>query len=353
MTHKFSTEMAIKVIVGDVRVLQDGGAGLEEQLSFVKQHLFDESFMDKKDRNNALKEINQFLGTNWSMTQIRKSPTKSFTKTTTNNLVEVDELNGSIVIQTAPESEVAQEVVAEQTKTNSDEEIAMNTVNTAAAAVAPAPVPTVEAVEIPLQSLAVAQARMFFEYLGTDLETGFQKLNAFMEANPEVNKGFTELTSKNSDLSREQNFCIWMDTDKEGSRLFSIEVAQSTLGHSKEVNFSGQSEGIQSKWVGAVGAVVGGALEMFARGEVNIPKVAGTIAGAAGAYFAGDLIDDNIDSQYGRYAVAGAVGLALGGAGSAVGGMAGNAFGRGKDVAPQPAPTTPAKMETIGMVPGL
>lgn len=80
-----------------------------------------------------------------------------------------------------------------------------------------------------------------------------------------------------------------------------------------------RDEGIRSSWIAAGGAVIGGGMEMAACGGLTMGSGIGTLAGAVGAFFVGEMVDDNIESQFGRYVLAGTIGLGLGAAGASLG----------------------------------
>jgi hypothetical protein len=78
---------------------------------------------------------------------------------------------------------------------------------------------------------------------------------------------------------------------------------------------------LESSWIGVGAAIVGGGLAMLAKGEVTLGGLIGTAAGAGGAYFLSDKFDDKFEGDFGRYLVAGSIGLALGGVGARLGGV--------------------------------
>lgn len=77
--------------------------------------------------------------------------------------------------------------------------------------------------------------------------------------------------------------------------------------------------GFSSGVVAAATAVVGGGLEMAFKGSVTIGSGVGTAVGATGAYFLGNATEKLMESETGRYLLAGAIGVVAGGLGSRVG----------------------------------
>lgn len=77
--------------------------------------------------------------------------------------------------------------------------------------------------------------------------------------------------------------------------------------------------GFSSGVVAAATAVVGGGLEMAFKGSATIGSGVGTALGATGAYFLGEATEKLMESETGRYLVAGAIGVVAGGLGSRLG----------------------------------
>ena len=80
-----------------------------------------------------------------------------------------------------------------------------------------------------------------------------------------------------------------------------------------------RDEGIRTSWIAAGSALIGGGMEMTARGGLTAGSAIGTALGGIGAFFAGEQVDNMVEGQFGRYVVGGMVGLALGAGGSALG----------------------------------
>lgn len=77
--------------------------------------------------------------------------------------------------------------------------------------------------------------------------------------------------------------------------------------------------GFSSGTVAAASALVGSSLEMAFRGSVSVGSGLGALAGATGAYFAGEASDKLMESETGRYIVAGSIGTIFGALGSRIG----------------------------------
>ena len=77
--------------------------------------------------------------------------------------------------------------------------------------------------------------------------------------------------------------------------------------------------GFSSGVVAAATAVVGGGLEMAFKGSATIGSGVGTALGATGAYFLGNATEKMMESETGRYLLAGAIGVVAGGLGSRLG----------------------------------
>jgi len=77
--------------------------------------------------------------------------------------------------------------------------------------------------------------------------------------------------------------------------------------------------GFSSGVVAAATAIVGGGLEMAFKGSATIGSGVGTAVGATGAYFLGNATEKMMESETGRYLVAGAIGVVAGGLGSRLG----------------------------------
>lgn len=100
----------------------------------------------------------------------------------------------------------------------------------------------------------------------------------------------------------------------------SVEVAAGGVKEKFMTTIRGNREtGFSSGVVAAATAVVGGGLEMAFKGNATIGSGVGTLAGATGAYFLGNATDNLMESETGRYLLAGAIGVVAGGLGSRIG----------------------------------
>lgn len=90
------------------------------------------------------------------------------------------------------------------------------------------------------------------------------------------------------------------------------EKLMTTIRGNRETGFS-------SGVVAAATAVVGGGLEMAFKGSATIGSGVGTALGATGAYFLGNATEKMMESETGRYLLAGAIGVVAGGLGSRLG----------------------------------
>ena len=77
--------------------------------------------------------------------------------------------------------------------------------------------------------------------------------------------------------------------------------------------------GFSSGTVAAATALVGGGLEMAFKGSASIGAGVGTAVGATGAYFLGNATEKLMETETGRYLLAGAIGVVAGGLGSRLG----------------------------------
>jgi hypothetical protein len=107
-----------------------------------------------------------------------------------------------------------------------------------------------------------------------------------------------------------------------GAPEVSVAVAVEAPGLKERVmtTIRGNREtGFSSGVVAATTALVGGGLEMAFKGNATIGSGVGTAVGATGAYFLAESTDKLMDSETGRYLLAGAIGVVAGGLGSRIG----------------------------------
>ena len=100
----------------------------------------------------------------------------------------------------------------------------------------------------------------------------------------------------------------------------SVAVAANGVKEKFMTTIRGNREtGFSSGVVAAATAVVGGGLEMAFKGSATIGSGVGTALGATGAYFLGNATEKMMESETGRYLLAGAIGVVAGGLGSRLG----------------------------------
>lgn len=99
-----------------------------------------------------------------------------------------------------------------------------------------------------------------------------------------------------------------------------VEVAALGVKEKIMTTIRGNREtGFSSGVVAAATAIVGGGLEMAFKGSATIGSGIGTAVGATGAYFLGNATENLMESETGRYLLAGTIGVVAGGVGSRVG----------------------------------
>lgn len=105
-----------------------------------------------------------------------------------------------------------------------------------------------------------------------------------------------------------------------GKPAAAAEVATATVKERIMTTIRGNREtGFSSGVVAAATAVVGGGLEMAFKGSATIGSSVGTAVGATGAYFLGNASEKLMETETGRYMLAGAIGVVAGGLGSRLG----------------------------------
>lgn len=110
------------------------------------------------------------------------------------------------------------------------------------------------------------------------------------------------------------------NTAKPAEVAVSVAVAANGVKEKFMTTIRGNREtGFSSGVVAAATAVVGGGLEMAFKGSATIGSGVGTAVGATGAYFLGNATEKMMESETGRYLLAGAIGVVAGGLGSRLG----------------------------------
>lgn len=87
-----------------------------------------------------------------------------------------------------------------------------------------------------------------------------------------------------------------------------------------------RKEGFSSGVIAAGAALIGGGVEMAVRGNLSVGSGLGVALGATAGYFAANAAEDIMESETGRYLLAGSIGLVAGGLGSRAGGLIQNAL---------------------------
>lgn len=152
----------------------------------------------------------------------------------------------------------------------------------------------------------------------------------FLEGQPEVQARWATFSAAApADMDSDHRIYNFLDSEQEFTKSYMVYLmtefkmedlsAGAAEAKSRFTLMNDRDEGVRSSWIGAGAAVVGGGMEMVARGGLTVGSALGTVAGAIGGFFAGELIESNIENQFGRYVAAGTVGLALGAGGSALG----------------------------------
>lgn len=152
----------------------------------------------------------------------------------------------------------------------------------------------------------------------------------FLEGQPEVQARWATFSAAApADMDSDHRIYNFLESEQEFTKSYMVYLmtefkmedlsAGAAEAKSRFTLMNDRDEGVRSSWIGAGAAVVGGGMEMVARGGLTVGSALGTVAGAIGGFFAGELIDSNIENQFGRYVAAGTVGLALGAGGSALG----------------------------------
>ena len=371
----------VEAIVNRVLDAASSGKGYDEQRGIIKHFLFDESLIPKSQRPKALKEINTLLDVNWSMTAIRKSATVEISSSQPVK-PEPEVFSGSVEVPTGiiATEESAKEKIVMDTTQAVEVVTAQPAVEVQVAPVIAEQAPVIEqpVVTAPEQSTTIAQSvtteatdmsqisvtaqdaaavataavDTFYTYLGTDGVTGRKEFQEYLAANKDFAERYQTAISLYGALTDDEKFMLWTENNPKDLQAFSMHIAEKTKNKSGTLTGKRDS-GVGSKWVGLAGALIGGGLEMFARGEISVVKGIGTLAGAAGAYFLGDVIDEKVENEYVRYAIAGSVGMALGAGASTVAGAAKGMFASVVEEAPVQAPAPIVSTTGNGTVAGL
>lgn len=326
------------MLVAVVSRLRSEGAPEATQLAYVKTVMVDQSQVSTRDRQPVLQLVNNQLGVNWSFNHIKKAGDFNPTEPT-----RVTELNGTAQVNVAGQPNEAsfveknqagehlhQEPVTQSTTTAPDDQSGQTSSNANAQDTDTMNAQTnntadnsksVQGFEVAMiavgRTTPELRAAAWVAYLSTSPELT-AKWDAFL-LTAEEGKGFDEnFVSFGEGLGEEEGsqavhgFMRWCAANQpKGDAHYSDKSRFSLMGE--------RDEGIRTSWIAAGSAVIGGGMEMFARGGLTTGSAIGTVVGGVGAFFAGEQVDSHVDSQFGRYVVGGMIGLALGAGGSALG----------------------------------
>lgn len=328
------------MMVSVVTKLRAEGAPEVVQLAYAKTVMLDQDQVATRDRQPVLNLVNNQLGTKWSFNQIKKAGDFNPEPAP----VRVTELNGTAQVNVAGQPNEATfveknansagdhahvEPVTQSTTTAPDHngqtssnanEQDTNNMNTKANNTADVN-KSVQGFEVAMiavgRTTPEQRAAAWIAFLATAPELS-AKWDAFLLA-AEQGKTFDE------------NFVVFSDGlgEEDGStavhgfmRWCAANQPKDDGHYADKSRFSlmgDRDEGIRTSWIAAGSAVIGGGMEMFARGGLTTGSAIGTVVGGVGAFFAGEQVDNHVESQFGRYVVGGMIGLALGAGGSALG----------------------------------
>ena len=321
----FSKTEALKetavIIAAAVNAVRAAAGDEMLQRSVLREKLFDEEMVNPSERKQMLHLVNQELGSKFSMNQIKVAPLNSIAQaaptvvTEVTGSVEVPGVWGSNsqYMDTTPKKEPAPEPVTAPV-------VAPVVAASEPEPVTPAPTvkPAATSSTTPVKETTMKNTNV------TDLiainfaaiEDRKSLLDAFILANDNfayLGRQFDKADVAIESLSAE-DFAILKAWAVEFNKI------ESEKGAQEFIDASTRDGGFDSAWIGVGAAVVGGGLSMLAKGEVTLGGILGTAAGAGGAYFLSNQFDDKFEGDFGRYLVAGSIGLALGGVGSHLGG---------------------------------
>jgi hypothetical protein len=360
-TQNEQVKQTADMLVAVVTNLRAEGAPEAMLLAYLKSVMLDQAQVHTRDRQPVLQLVNSQLGTKWSFNQVKKA--EEYRKEPAP--VKVQELTGTAQVnvsgQPAEASFAKDGLVGEHlhqqqtnnaetsapdqagqtnsnTTSNTSEENNMNakvndtTLNTA---------DSVKGFELAMglvgRTTPALRAEGWAGYIATSPDLTAQ-WGAFL-ATADQTKSFDEnFVIFGEGLGEEvgspmvQGFVRWCSANQptDGSQ-YSDKSRYSLMGD--------RDEGIRTSWIAAGSAVIGGGMEMMARGGLTVGSGIGTVVGGIGAFFAGEQVDNMVESQFGRYVAGGLVGLAFGAGGSALGRslMPGNSLIEMNNSEPAPA----------------
>lgn len=375
-TKNAQVENIASQLVAVVTQLRAEGAPEPVQLSYVRSVMLDQDQVATRDRQPVLQLVNNQLGSKWSFNQVKKAA--EFVKEAAVAPTRVEELTGTTQVNVsgqpaeasfAKDNQAGQHTHQQQTNnaetsapdqagqtnsnttSNTSEENNMNAkVNDTTMNVAD----SVKGFELAMglvgRTTPALRAEGWASYVATSPDLTAQWA-AFL-ATADQTKSFDEnFVIFGEGLGEEvgspvvQGFVRWCSANQptDGSQ-YSDKSRYSLMGD--------RDEGIRTSWIAAGSAVIGGGMEMMARGGLTVGSGIGTVVGGIGAFFAGEQVDNMVDSQFGRYVAGGLVGLAFGAGGSALGRnlMPGNSLIAMNNSEPAPAKieVQPAPQGSVG-----
>lgn len=196
---------------------------------------------------------------------------------------------------------------------------------------------------------------------GEELNLTTDIIAAFLATHPQHQAGWNAHQAGNGNANFVESFKTWVKATPAVTTDFLVFLkkyhdaaaasAPISLGDRVMTTLRGDRDsGLRSGVVAAGAAVIGGGLEMAFKGSVGLGSALGTAAGATGAYFAAEAADGLMESETGRYIVAGSIGVVAGGLGSRIGRVAQDRMsGVAADApalveAPAPAPSAPTSL---------
>lgn len=399
-----TADNAAKLIIDVLVSVRNDGATVDQQLSSLKAKLFDEEFVRGQDRQAVLKKVNKGMGVNWSMNQVKRADGTLLDQITAINnrddkLIPVDELHGSSTVK-GPSSELAPQLTATERLLAANanpavQEPAAQTLTTEQVAVSVA-APQAAPAAAPAAPVAQTQSNTSEENLTMnlhsvnnetnntntaagatvdkiDMQAFINSLTAAGAGTPELRKelwvNFITQDSMINELWKAHvpaegapsdqviyEFVVARQSVADAFLVFlnskTISGIEATAEAKSRFSFTGErDEGIRTGWIAAGSAIIGGGLEMTARGGLTMGSAIGTVLGAGASFFAGEMIDDHVEGQFGRYVAGGTLGLILGAGGSALGRsvLPGETLMGNKMNAELPAPSAPAFQTPIGV----
>lgn len=382
-TENNATPVLADSVAHVVAEMNNSKAKGDGRLVEVNKFLFDETLFSKSQRASALKQINTKLGTNFTMSLVKKA-VKQVARP-----IHVDGLSGTAVVDNQPKPSNEGNAEGEEMKDGKVANLHNIRVDAAGERIVeifkannldlinqPGAIKTVAGSLLSVQSwitledeaatekfkAGIAKATLtgteetldeLAEWaLATDAFIAFEQLAANLGNNGVVDHlhtgtTTTTTTQENVDMKTHTTAAaqpapvlasvttgplptldpaILGDAVTEASA--SVTVATNEKGAFNNVlekvntALRGKREtGFSSGTVAAAAAVLGGGAEILVRGNLSFGSGVGTVVGAVGAYFAAEALDGVMKSETGRYVVAGSVGLVAGGLGSRLGRM--------------------------------